>query len=62
MLPPSWLILAAMEEDPKPVVAFERLQGLETDGELPLAQYFSSHPPLAQRIERLRGLIRVRRS
>jgi Zn-dependent protease with chaperone function len=42
--------------------AFERLQDLETDGQLPLAQYFSSHPPLAERIERLRGLIRVRRS
>ena len=56
-------LAAAAGYDPRAAIrAFERLQGLETDGELPLAQYFASHPPLAERIERLRGLIRVRTS
>ena len=56
-------LAAAAGYDPRAAIhAFERLQGLETEGELPLAQYFSSHPPLAERIERLRGLIRVRKS
>jgi len=56
-------LAAAAGYDPRAAIrAFERLQSLETDGELPLAQYFSSHPPLAERIERLRGLIRVRKS
>jgi Zn-dependent protease with chaperone function len=55
-------LAAAAGYDPRAAIrAFERLQDFETDGELPLAQYFSSHPPLAQRIERLRGLIRVRK-
>ena len=56
-------LAAAAGYDPRAAIrAFERLQGLETDSERPLAQYFSSHPPLAERIERLRGLIRVRKS
>jgi Zn-dependent protease with chaperone function len=54
-------LAAAAGYDPRAAIrAFERLQGLDTEGELPLAQYFSSHPPLAERIDRLRGLIRVR--
>jgi Zn-dependent protease with chaperone function len=49
--------------DPRAAIrAFERLQRLESNAELPLAQYFSSHPPLAERIERLRRLIRLRAS
>jgi len=56
-------LAAAAGYDPRAAIrAFERLQGFETEGELPLAQYFSSHPPLEERIERLRGLIRVRKS
>jgi len=55
-------LAAAAGYDPRAAIrAFERLQALETEGELPLAQYFSSHPPLAERIERLRRLIRVRK-
>jgi Zn-dependent protease with chaperone function len=56
-------LAAAADYDPRAAIrAFERLQGFETEGALPLAQYFSSHPPLEERIERLRGLIRVRKS
>ena len=56
-------LAAAAGYDPRAAIrAFERLQRLETEDELPLAEYFSSHPPLAERIERLRGLIRVRKS
>jgi predicted Zn-dependent protease len=32
----------------------ERLQHLDVDGGLPLAEYFSSHPPLEVRVQRLR--------
>jgi Zn-dependent protease with chaperone function len=53
-------LAAAAGYDPRAAIrAFERLQRLETDAELPLARYFSSHPPLAQRIERLTRLIPV---
>ena len=56
-------LAAAAGYDPRAAIrAFERLQGFETDGELPLAQYFSSHPPLAERIERLTRLIPVKGS
>jgi len=54
-------LAAAAGYDPRGAIrAFERLQGLETDGAPPLAQYFSSHPPLAVRIEKLRGLVSSR--
>jgi Zn-dependent protease with chaperone function len=53
-------LAAAAGYDPRAAIrAFERLQRLETDAELPLARYFSSHPPLARRIERLTRLIPV---
>jgi Zn-dependent protease with chaperone function len=53
-------LAAAAGYDPRAAIrAFERLQRLESNAELPLAEYFSSHPPLAQRIERLTRLIRV---
>jgi Zn-dependent protease with chaperone function len=56
-------LAAAAGYDPRGAIrAFERLQRIEVDEELPLAEYFASHPPLAERIERLRGLIRVRTS
>jgi Zn-dependent protease with chaperone function len=52
-------LAAAAGYDPRGAIrAFERLRGLEADGALPLAEYFSSHPPMAVRIERLRGLVR----
>jgi Zn-dependent protease with chaperone function len=47
--------------DPRGAIrALERLQALEVDEGVPLAEYFASHPPLALRIDRLRKLIRVR--
>jgi predicted Zn-dependent protease len=42
--------------------AFERLQALQAGDEHPLAEYFSTHPPLEERASKLRGLIRVRKS
>lgn len=52
-------LAAAADYDPRGAIrAFERLRGLQSGGELPLAQYFSSHPPLEVRIEKLRALIR----
>jgi Zn-dependent protease with chaperone function len=54
-------LAAAADYDPRGAIrALERLQLLEADGKLPLAEYFASHPPLGDRIERLRGLIRVK--
>jgi len=54
-------LAAAAGYDPRGSIrALERLRQLEADGALPLAEYFASHPPLAVRIERLRGLIRVK--
>ena len=56
-------LAAAAGYDPRGATrAFERLQRLEAEANLPLAEYFASHPPLAERIERLKGLIRVRAS
>jgi len=53
-------LAAAAGYDPRGAIrALERLQQIEAKGDVPLAEYFSSHPPLAVRIERLRGLIRV---
>jgi predicted Zn-dependent protease len=52
-------LAAAAGYDPRAAIrVFERLQDLEADGALPLAQYFASHPPLAVRIENLRGTFR----
>ncbi len=54
-------LAAAADYDPRGAIrALERLQRLESDGCLPLAEYFASHPPLALRIAKLKGLIRVR--
>jgi Zn-dependent protease with chaperone function len=54
-------LAAAAGYDPRAAIrAFERLQTLETKDELPLARYFASHPPLAERIERLQALIRAK--
>ena len=41
--------------------AFERMQHLEADAGLPLASYFTSHPPFSERVAKLRGLIRVKK-
>jgi Zn-dependent protease with chaperone function len=55
-------LAAAAGYDPRGAIrALERLREAEAQGGLPLAEYFSSHPPLDVRIERLRGLIRVKR-
>ena len=55
-------LAAAAGYDPRGAIrAFERLQGLEADGATPLSKYFSSHPPLAVRIERLRALMNSKR-
>jgi Zn-dependent protease with chaperone function len=52
-------LAAAAGYDPRGAIrALERLRKAEVQDGLPLAEYFSSHPPLAVRIERLRGLIR----
>ena len=52
-------LAAAAGYDPRGAIrALERLQSMQRGGELPLAQYFSSHPPLEVRIEKLRALIR----
>jgi predicted Zn-dependent protease len=54
-------LAAAAGYDPRGAIrALERLQRLEADEGLPLAEYFASHPPLALRIAKLEGLIRVR--
>jgi Zn-dependent protease with chaperone function len=54
-------LAAAAGYDPRGAIrALERLQQIEVDGGLPLAEYFSSHPPPEVRIQRLRGLIRVK--
>jgi Zn-dependent protease with chaperone function len=51
-------LAAAAGYDPRGAIrAFQRLQGLEADGAPPLSKYFSSHPPLAVRIETLRELL-----
>jgi len=50
-------LAAAAGYDPRGCIrVLERLQGIETDGGPPLAEYFSSHPPLELRIERLRRI------
>jgi predicted Zn-dependent protease len=54
-------LAAAAGYDPRGAIrALERLQCLEADSGLPLAEYFASHPPLALRIAKLKGLIRER--
>ena len=54
-------LAAAAGYDPRGAIqVLERLQEVEADGGLPLAEYFSSHPPLELRIQRLRGFIRVK--
>jgi len=54
-------LAAAAGYDPRGAIrAFERMQRLETDAGLPLAGYFTSHPPFPERVAKLRGLIRVR--
>jgi Zn-dependent protease with chaperone function len=54
-------LAAAAGYDPRGAIRIlERLQDVEADGGLPLAEYFSSHPPLEVRIQRLRGFIRVK--
>jgi hypothetical protein len=45
MLPPSWLILAAMEEDPKPVLAFELEDDAAWRGVRSANEMFGSYPP-----------------
>jgi Zn-dependent protease with chaperone function len=55
-------LAAAAGYDPRGAIrVLERLQRGEADEGLPLAEYFSSHPPLEVRIQALRGLIRVKR-
>jgi len=52
-------LAAAAGYDPRGAIrALARLREAEVRDGLPLAEYFSSHPPLDVRIERLRGLIR----
>jgi predicted Zn-dependent protease len=52
-------LAAAADYDPRGAIrALDRLRAAEVHDGLPLAEYFSSHPPLDVRIERLRGLIR----
>ncbi len=54
-------LAAAAGYDPRGAIrALSRLQHLERDEGLPLAEYFASHPPLALRIEALGKLIRVK--
>ena len=54
-------LAAAAGYDPRGAIrVLERLQDVEADSGLPLAEYFSSHPPLEVRIQRLRGFIRVK--
>jgi Zn-dependent protease with chaperone function len=54
-------LTAAAGYDPRGAIrVLERFQRAEVDGGLPLAEYFSSHPPIAVRIQRLQGLIRVK--
>jgi Zn-dependent protease with chaperone function len=48
-------LAAAAGYDPRGAVrVLERLQHVEADSGLPMAEYFSSHPPLELRIRRLR--------
>jgi Zn-dependent protease with chaperone function len=50
-------LAAAAGYDPGAAIrALERLRRLEADGGLPLAEYFSSHPPLELRIRQLQRL------
>ncbi|MBW2289705.1 MAG: M48 family metallopeptidase [Deltaproteobacteria bacterium] len=52
-------LAAAAGYDPRGAIrALERLREAEEHDGLPLSEYFSSHPPIDIRIERLRGLIR----
>jgi len=54
-------LAAAAGYDPRGAIrVLERFQNMEREEGLPLAEYFASHPPLATRVEHLRGLIRVR--
>ncbi len=54
-------LAAAAGYDPRGAIrALSRLQHLERDEGLPLAEYFASHPPLTLRIETLSKLIRVK--
>ncbi len=54
-------LAAAAGYDPRGAIrALSRLQHLERDEGMPLAEYFASHPPLALRIETLGKLIRVK--
>ena len=53
-------LAAAAGYDPRGAIrALERLREEEAQDGLPLSEYFSSHPPLDVRIERLHGLIRA---
>jgi Zn-dependent protease with chaperone function len=55
-------LAAAGGYDPRGAIrTFERMQHLEADTCLPLASYFASHPPFAERAAKLRRLIRVRK-
>ena len=45
MLPPSWLILAALEEDPQPVLAFELEDDAAWTAVRSPAEMFGSYPP-----------------
>jgi Zn-dependent protease with chaperone function len=54
-------LAAAAGYDPRGAIrALERFRKIEPENGQPLAEYFSTHPPSAQRIERLQRLIRVR--
>jgi len=54
-------LAAAAGYDPRGAIrALERFQRIEPEKDKPLAEYFSTHPPSADRIERLNRLIRVR--
>jgi Zn-dependent protease with chaperone function len=54
-------LAAAAGYDPRAAMrALERFRNMEPQDGTPLAEYFSTHPPSAERIERLRKLIRVR--
>ena len=54
-------LAAAAGYDPRGAIrAFERMQHLEAEASIPLARYFTSHPPFPERAAKLRGLIRAR--
>ena len=54
-------LAAAAGYDPRGAIrVLERLQRGQANEGLPLAEYFSSHPPLEVRVQALRGRIRVK--